>query len=65
MLEMIDTALKMQRAQGSEDGIRQIIALLKQLISIIANLTLSVDIDRKKLAILLRQAEKELEMIGG
>lgn len=65
MLEMIDTALKMQRAQGSEDGICQIIALLKQLISIIANLTLSVDIDRKKLAILLRQAEKELEMIGG
>ena len=62
---MIDTALRMQRAQGSEDGICQIIALLKQLISIIANLTLSVDIDRKKLAILLRQAEKELEMIGG
>lgn len=65
MLEMINTALQMQRDQGSASGIRQIISLLKQLITLIANLNLSVDIDRKKLAILLRQAEKELEMIGG
>lgn len=65
MLEMINTALQMQRDQGSANGIRQIISLLKQLITLIANLNLSVDIDRKKLAILLRQAEKELEMIGG
>lgn len=65
MLDMINTALQMQRDQGSTSGIRQIISLLKQLITLIANLNLSVDIDRKKLAILLRQAEKELEMIGG
>ena len=65
MLEMINTALQMQRDQGSASGIRQIISLLKQLITLIANLNLSVDIDRKKLAILLRQAEKELKMIGG
>lgn len=65
MLDMINTALQMQRDQGSASGIRQIISLLKQLITLIANLNLSVDIDRKKLAILLRQAEKELEMIGG
>lgn len=65
MLDMINTALQMQRNQGSASGIRQIIGLLKQLITLIANLNLSVDIDRKKLAILLRQAEKELEMIGG
>ncbi len=65
MLEMINTALQMQRDQGYANGIRQIISLLKQLITLIANLNLSVDIDRKKLAILLRQAEKELEMIGG
>lgn len=65
MLDMINTALQMQRDQGSASGIRQIISLLKQLITLIANLNLSVDIDRRKLAILLRQAEKELEMIGG
>lgn len=65
MLDMINTALQMQRDQGSASGIRQIISLLQQLITLIANLNLSVDIDRKKLAILLRQAEKELEMIGG
>lgn len=65
MLDMINTALQMQRDQGSTSGIRQIISLLKQLITLIANLNLSVDIDRKKLAIMLRQAEKELEMIGG
>ena len=65
MLDMINTALQMQRDQGSASGIRQIISLLKQLITLIANLNLSVDIDRKKLAIMLRQAEKELEMIGG
>lgn len=65
MLDMINTALQMQREQSSTSGIREIINLLKQLIALIANMNLSVDIDRKKLAILLRQAEKELEMIGG
>lgn len=65
MLDMINTALAMQKEQSSPNGLKQIIDLLKQLISLIANMNLSVDIDRKKLAVLLRQAEKELEMIGG
>ena len=65
MLEMIKTALAMQKEQSSPDGLKEVIALLKRLIQVIAALSLSVDIDTKKLSIMLKQAEKDLAMLGG
>ena len=65
MLEMIKTALEMQKEQSDTKGLKEVISLLKQLIQLIAGMSLSVEIDKKKLAVLLRQAEKELAMIGG
>ena len=65
MLEMINTALAMQRQQSSPDGLKEVIALLKRLIQVIAALSLSVDIDTKKLSVMLKQAEKDLAMLGG
>ena len=62
MMDMIDTALVKQKEQ---DGSSRVVKLLEQILALIAGLNLSVEIDRKKLAILIRQAEKELEMIGG
>ena len=65
MLEMINTALAMQKQQSSPDGLKEVIALLKRLIQVITALSLSVDIDTKKLSIMLKQAEKDLAMLGG
>lgn len=65
MMEMINTALAMQRQQSSPDGLKEVIALLKRLIQVIAALSLSVDIDTKKLSVMLKQAEKDLAMLGG
>ena len=65
LADLLDEALARQKQDSNVAGITEIISLLKQLIAAIASLSLSVDIDRKKLAILLRAAEKELDMIGG
>lgn len=65
MLDMIDTALKMQKASGNIEGINTLIALIKELIELVKNMVLKVDIDIKKLSILLENAKKERQMIGG
>lgn len=65
MLDMIDTALKMQKASGNAEGMDTLIALIKELIELVKNMVLKVDIDIKKLSILLENAKKERQMIGG
>lgn len=65
MMNMITTALRMQKEQGSVSGLDEVITLIKMLIDAVKNLVLKVDIDMKKLSILLEQAQKERQMIGG
>ncbi len=65
MLDMVNTALKMQKEQSSIVGLDDVINLIKQLISVVQSLCLKVDIDVKKLSILLEQAQRERQMIGG
>lgn len=65
MLDMINTALKMQKDSGNVDGMDTLIMLIKELIELVKNMVLKVDIDIKKLSILLENAKKERQMIGG
>lgn len=65
MIDMIDTALKMQKDQGNIQGLDTVILLIKELIELVKNLTIKVDIDVKRLSILLENAKKERQMIGG
>ncbi|WP_332527809.1 phage tail protein [Niameybacter sp.] len=65
MIDMIDTALRMQTNSGNVDGIDKVIALILQLIDAVKGMVLKVDIDMKKLSILLENAQKERDMIGG
>jgi len=65
MLDMINTALQMQKENGNVEGVDTIIYLLKELIDLVKNLSLKADIDIKKLSILIENAKKERQMIGG
>lgn len=65
MLEMINTALNMQKEKGLVNGIDTVIALIIQLIEAVKGLVVKVDIDMKKLSVLLESAKKERQMIGG
>ena len=65
MIDMIDTALKMQKNTGSTEGIDTLIVLIRELIDLVKNMVVKVDIDIKKLSILLENAKKERQMIGG
>lgn len=65
MVDMINTALSMQKESGSSEGIKEVIILLKKLIVLVSSLYLSADIDLQQLSISLKQAEKDLSMIGG
>lgn len=65
MLDMIDTALKMQKSTGNVEGMDTLIELIRELIDLVKNMVLKVDIDIKKLSILLENAKKERQMIGG
>lgn len=65
MLDMINTALKMQRETGNAEGMDTLIELIRELIELIKNIVIKVDIDIKKLSILLENAKKERQMIGG
>lgn len=59
MIDMIDTALKMQKASGNVEGIDTLIELIRELIDLVKNMVLKVDIDIKKLSVLLENAKKE------
>lgn len=65
MIDMINTALKMQKASGNVEGIDTLIELIRELIDLVKNMVLKVDIDIKKLSVLLENAKKERQMIGG
>lgn len=65
MIDMINTALRMQKENGNAEGMDTLIALIRELIEVIKNMVLKVDIDIKKLSILLENAKKERQMIGG
>ena len=65
MLDMINTALKMQRETGNAEGMDTLIELIRELIELVKNMVIKVDIDIKKLSILLENAKKERQMIGG
>lgn len=65
MIDMINTALQMQKENGSVSGLDDIIILIKELIKAVQGLVLKVDIDIRKLSILLEQAQRERLMIGG
>lgn len=65
LIDMIDTALKMQKNNGNVEGIDTLIMLIRELIELVKNMVLKVDIDIKKLSIILENAKKERQMIGG
>lgn len=65
MIDMINTALKMQKERGDVEGLDTLISLIRELIDLVRNMTLQVDFDIKRLSILLENAKKEREMIGG
>lgn len=65
MIDMINTALKMQKNTGDTEGMDTLIALIRELIELVKNMVIKVDIDIKKLSILLENAKKERQMIGG
>lgn len=65
MIDMINTALRMQKDSRNTEGMDTLIALIKELIELVKNMVLKVDIDIKKLSILLENAKKERLMIGG
>lgn len=65
MIDMINTALRMQKDSGSTEGMDTLIMLIRELIELVKNMVLKVDIDIKKLSILLENAKKERLMIGG
>ncbi|MFV0382321.1 MAG: hypothetical protein ACK5KR_08925 [Breznakia sp.] len=63
--ELAEQAIAGAGKHEDANGMKEIIELLKQLIALIATLHLSTSIDRKGLLVTLKQAEKELAMIGG
>ena len=65
MIDMINTALKMQKGSGNAEGMDTLIMLIRELIELVKNMVLKVDIDIKKLSVLLENAKKERQMIGG
>lgn len=65
MLDMIDTALKMQKETGNAEKMDTLIELIRELIELVKNMVIKVDVDIKKLSILLESAKKERQMIGG
>lgn len=65
MLDMINMALKMQQGKQSPDGLDHLISLIEELILAVKNLHLKVNIDSKKLSVLLDNAKRERQMIGG
>lgn len=65
MLEMINTALSLQQKNQSIDGLDKLILLIEELILAVKNLHLKVNIDSKKLSVLLDNAKRERQMIGG
>lgn len=65
MIDMINTALKMQKSKGNTEGMDTLIMLIRELIELVKNMVLKVDIDIKKLSVLLENAKKERQMIGG
>lgn len=65
MIDMINTALKMQKDSGNAEGMDTLIILIRELIELVKNMVLKVDIDIKKLSVLLENAKKERQMIGG
>ena len=65
MLDMINMALKMQQGKQSSDGLDHLISLIEELILAVKNLHLKVNIDSKKLSVLLDNAKRERQMIGG
>lgn len=65
MLDMINMALKMQQGKQSPDGLDHLILLIEELILAVKNLHLKVNIDSKKLSVLLDNAKRERQMIGG
>lgn len=65
MLDMINTALKMQKEQNNVEGLDVVIALIRELIEVVKNMVIKTEIDMKKLSILLENAKKERQMIGG
>lgn len=65
MLDMINTALKMQKEQNNVEGLDVVITLIRELIEVVKNMVIKTEIDIKKLSILLENAKKERQMIGG
>ena len=65
MIDMINTALRMQKDSRNAEGMDTLIMLIREFIELVKNMVLKVDIDIKKLSILLKNAKKERQMIGG
>lgn len=65
LMDMVNTALKMQKDKGSSEGLGEVINLISKLIEAVNSLVLKVDIDMKKLSIALENAKRERQMIGG
>lgn len=65
MVDMINTALRMQKDSRNAEGMDTLIMLIREFIELVKNMVLKVDIDIKKLSILLENAKKERLMIGG
>lgn len=65
MIDMINTALRMQKDSRNAEGMDTLIMLIREFIELVKNMVLKVDIDIKKLSILLENAKKERQMIGG
>jgi hypothetical protein len=65
MIDMINTALQMQKEQENVEGVDTIITLIRELIDLVKNMVLTVDVDVKKLSVLLENAKKERQMLGG
>ncbi|MDH6367560.1 MULTISPECIES: hypothetical protein [unclassified Breznakia] len=63
--ELADQAIAGASKGSDSSMLKEIIQLLKQLIILISSLKLECEVDRKGLLISLKEAEKELAMIGG
>jgi hypothetical protein len=55
----------MQKEQENVEGVDTIITLIRELIDLVKNMVLTVDVDVKKLSVLLENAKKERQMLGG
>lgn len=65
LLELAQMAIEGSKETRDSQGLVVVISLLKELIALVKGLYLSVDIDAKKLAVIVKQAENELSMLGG